>query len=35
MPPVLGFVDGILNALALASAAILDHRKPIAPGLML
>lgn len=29
MPPVLGFVDGILNALTLAAASILHQGKPI------
>ena len=35
MPPVLGFVDGILNALTLAAASILHRGKPIGLGLTL
>lgn len=35
LPPVLGFVDGILNALALAGAAILHRGGTIDPGLAL
>lgn len=32
MPPVLGFVDGILNALTLAAASILHRGQPIDAG---
>jgi hypothetical protein len=35
MPPVLGFVDGILNALTLAGASILHRGKPIGAGFTL
>jgi predicted membrane protein (TIGR00267 family) len=35
LPPVLGFVDGILNALALAASAILSQRGGIGAGLAL
>jgi hypothetical protein len=35
LPPVLGFVDGILNALALAGASILDRKGGIDVGLAL
>jgi VIT1/CCC1 family predicted Fe2+/Mn2+ transporter len=34
LPPVLGFVDGILNALALAAASILHEGKSIGVGLV-
>lgn len=34
LPPVLGFVDGILNALTLAAASILRHGNSIGVGLV-